>query len=796
MQKRWKVAFFLLGIICSLCCGCVPALAQSEAASPVAFVANPHSKSPTVIQYQEVKGQKYLFLPSSADLSALRLNIVVKSDMKAAVASIENPEVRLPIEDGQPFDLLSLFPDGPVNDRYPIILFGMEGFPEDGRVELIVMRSAHIGAIYLTSDVSERNREWVDNVKRHAEGTTAQMAFLGEDGGIVYDGALEEIRGRGNTTWEWGQKKPYQIKLARKTNLLDNGNLEDRNRVWLLLAEALDSTLLHNTITLDLGQEVGLFGTPGLRHVDLYYDGEYRGYYLVCEKVQVNPGRVDILDYGKYIEKLYANKLVVLDTFPTTVGINQYGYSYRYVDGIQVGLRDKGAYLIEMDMFGYSKEKSWFTASDGKYYVVRNPKYASGPDVDYLSCFMQEVIDTIGNRGVHPVTRKSIDEYLDLPSMARYLLVNEFAKTCDIWKSSTYFYIPEGVQKLYAGPLWDFDLAYACRDIGPFESGPDGYLPESGWLRDLMTLPVFQEIVKDIYISEFEPLLSGILLGGDSAIHGKALLSFEGYCSKIEASRKMNYVVWSYRGEYSTSENEGLAVWYDSELDYLHRYLEERTEWLTGDIGQWSGSTIKNLNLTFSYQNANILEHATMRVNSPYSNATLTNLEWSTEVVETEPYHTLYSATITLVANEGSVFFPDLTVCINGYAVEILSLDEKRVVAAFCFQGPTFVPAIYDGVDYALIYNYDYFLAVNPEVIDECGDIPEDVLEYYVNYGIGDGLRAIETFDPETFIDNNQKKMERYYMCDVEMCTLYYLENCYAEDLMGMDEAVLPAPAE
>ena len=38
--------------------------------------------------------------------------------------------------------------------------------------------------------------------------------------------------------------------------------------------------------------------------------------------------------------------------------------------------------------------------------------------------------------------------------------------------------------------------------------------------------------------------------------------------------------------------------------------------------------------------------------------------------------------------------------------------------------------------------------------------------------------------------------LDAYYMCDMKMSVMHYLENCYAEDLLGMEAAVYPGPAE
>ena len=50
--------------------------------------------------------------------------------------------------------------------------------------------------------------------------TTGAMAMVDTQGQVDHAVRLRQIRGRGNGTWE-RDKRPYQIKLVRDENLLD-----------------------------------------------------------------------------------------------------------------------------------------------------------------------------------------------------------------------------------------------------------------------------------------------------------------------------------------------------------------------------------------------------------------------------------------------------------------------------------------------------------------------------------------------------------------------------------------------
>jgi len=256
----------------------------------------------------------------------------------------------------------------------------------------------------------------------------------------------------------------------------------------------------------------------------------------------------------------------------------------------------------------------------------------------------------------------------------------------------------------------------------------------------------------------------------------------------------MNYILWELGGNYFNINEKTLYPTYEENVDYLRNYLVERVAWMSADIELWGGYEIDAVSVMISYANANITEHAEITIPNIYNNCAIAGVQWKSEVDASTPYHTFYTAVITFETNLGCTFAKKPVIRINGHPAEILAVSSRQCTVQYRFIGPTFTPALYDDVDYALVYNYHYYLEQNPEVLDECSGDPEEVLEYFV-YDIGYGLSAIETFNVEIFIDRYEKLLDSYYMCDVKMSIMHYLENCYAEDLLGMEAAIYPEPS-
>lgn len=92
-----------------------------------------------------------------------------------------------------------------------------------------------------------------------------------------YDGDVT-LHVRGNSTGSL-RKKPFKLKLSKKTGLLGMG----KQKHWVLLANAIDSTLLRDQLVYEMVAALGAETTMDSRQVSLVYNGEYQGVYQLCE---------------------------------------------------------------------------------------------------------------------------------------------------------------------------------------------------------------------------------------------------------------------------------------------------------------------------------------------------------------------------------------------------------------------------------------------------------------------------------------------------------------------------------
>ena len=91
------------------------------------------------------------------------------------------------------------------------------------------------------------------------------------------------MHARGSSSFEIARKKSYKIIMDVPTDILSMGKANK----WVLQANALDSTKARNGVAYELIRNLRLGYAIESTYVDVYFNGEYGGNYLLCEPVEV-----------------------------------------------------------------------------------------------------------------------------------------------------------------------------------------------------------------------------------------------------------------------------------------------------------------------------------------------------------------------------------------------------------------------------------------------------------------------------------------------------------------------------
>ncbi len=367
-----------------------------------------------------------------------------------------------------------------------------------------------------------------------------QEKYKGNKLDLYYDGRIYkynnvELSGRGNTTWEQ-EKKPYQIKLKSSTNLLNLG----KNQEWVLLANYYDVTFLRNDIAFLLAEMLGIQYNHRGDFVELYFNGEYEGLYYLVQKIEISNG--------------------------------------------SVALHDEKGILFEIENFRWHEE-----GCDESYLgnclvlkdtVSNNDEEKKEAEKEFLDSFNQF------EKAAEKKDFNKVSEIIDIESFVKYFIVSELTVNPDAYSSSFYFYKDGTDDKIHAGPVWDFDLAFANRSWGwqidnsfysPYEEmvrkkeafGENGLEADSYISKDiyyLMEMPEFRDEVKRI----FQDKLSN---KGDILIK-----DIEENNKKIKKALLVNHEKWK---EKKFEENYyDMMDWLKERFNYLKIKYDDKEEFI------------------------------------------------------------------------------------------------------------------------------------------------------------------------------------------------------------------------
>ena len=425
--------------------------------------------------------------------------------------------------------------------------------------------SENIPAVFIDTESGTAEQIHADkNVKEAGE-----ISILEADGVTSFRMPLSYIKSRGNTSFTSYEKKSYQIKLTDSVSFLGM----DAAKKWVFISNASDTTLLRNALTRNLANHLGLAQSEEGVFVDLYLNGEYTGNYYVTEKVEVRENRLPITDLEEATEIVNDNE---------DLG----SYETAWTDTTKAKLIPNdpeditGGYLIERDFDNRFLEEveinnSYFITEAKESFIVRAPEYASENQIAYINDYIQSVENAIlSSDGIDEGSGKSYQDLIDVDSFVRKYLLEEVAANYDGGVASSYFYKDRDCvsEKLYAGPIWDYDVTWGNSPtyLGYLSKSPERltrlafHADSSVWFPALYEKTDFHRGMCSCYQEEISPYLSALAL--------QVLPQLE---KTTAASAAMDRVRWA--AQYAESEALGSR---EEEIDFLADYILMRKEFL------------------------------------------------------------------------------------------------------------------------------------------------------------------------------------------------------------------------
>lgn len=512
-----------------------------------------------------VDGTNYLFLPASAELTSLSVTFTRSSDAGDLVLTGDLSSQT--VSDAEPLNVSAL---ASLTDGARTLTAKVGN---GAAFTVRVMQATKLPTVYLTStDASAEDRAYIDASKAHS--TAAALRMIGADGSEISAASIMELKARGNSTFTYAQKKSYQIKLETAADLLQTG---ENVKTWVLLANYFDATLMHDKLFKDMAASLQMPYTASCDWVNLYYDGEYRGVYLLSEKNAVKSTGVAISDMEAAYEALnpdYGKDM------RTESGENAYGMTYFYTKDLTEPENLTGGYLLELN-HDKPDEVSGFITRRGKGMNVKSPEWCGDAAMRYISEYYQAFEDAVyavdenGNYTGVNAEGKHYYDYVDRDSLVKIFLMQELALNPDGFVSSLYFY-KDADDIMYAGPIWDQDMTLGTgwtKQISP-ETTDYHYLAQA-----LIQIPDFRAAVLRCYTKTFAPLAKDLI-----AENGMV----DEYSAFLAKSAEMNFVLWPYIrvGEPDNAGHIWQNATYTSVLADMRSWLIRRIAYLDSTFAE------------------------------------------------------------------------------------------------------------------------------------------------------------------------------------------------------------------
>lgn len=368
------------------------------------------------------------------------------------------------------------------------------------------------------------NTENATPIDQKEEYINATAWVVGGEGNEKYDLGSEAeplvlgIRGRGNASWLFVDKKPYKLKFDKKQNLIGLG----KNKHYALLHQVGNYVAYFtSSLAFELGRNLINGWTPKVEPVEVVLNGQYIGIYFLTETIRIDSNRVDIAEQP--------------------------------VDNTDLATID-GGYLIELDNYK-DVNQVVLTEKDANQTSImltaKTPEPMNEAHEKYITDQFNAFTDAIYSADK---LSRDWEDIVDIESYAQHYVVEELVFNYDAYNGSCYLYKDFGTKWMF-GPLWDAgdSMTEATEDFvinkSPFKQT---------WIREAVKYPRFIKKVQEIYA------------GFKSFPMEKWTDFIDKWCDRIFVAEMQNRKVWNYQRNADLREQSNSAK----------RIFKKHSEWL------------------------------------------------------------------------------------------------------------------------------------------------------------------------------------------------------------------------
>ena len=381
-----------------------------------------------------------------------------------------------------------------------------------------------------------------------------------------YDGFIG-IELRGSSTL-WFPKKQFAVET--RDNLGENNNVSlfgmPEENDWIFNAPYTDKSLMRNVLIYKMARDAGRYASRS-HYFELVLNGDYRGVYVMLEKVKKDNNRVDIATINS--EDISGDDLT-------------------------------GGYIVKIDKWDGENVGGWYSEPQlenysGFYYQYHYPK----PD-DIVPEQQEYIINYIDNFEEVMISENFSDtssgyaSIINWYSFVDFFIMQEITKNVDGYRLSSYLYKDKDSNdgRLVAGPIWDFNLGFGNADYcdGGSTTGwainfnlvcPGDSYQIPFWWYLIWSDEGFRWLVQQRWHDLRQTMLSNTVVNA----------VIDSLRDHIGVAADRNFERWPTLGEY-VWPNNFIGETYEEEVEYLRDWIITRMEWMDNELLATYGNTI------------------------------------------------------------------------------------------------------------------------------------------------------------------------------------------------------------
>lgn len=380
---------------------------------------------------------------------------------------------------------------------------------------------------------------------KRPDGTRNYLTDINTPTFLNYNGRIGiEIRGSSSQTLP---KKGYGLTTLKADNT-SNNNVEllgmPSENDWVLNGIAFDPSLIRDYLSYNLSRQIGNYATR-TAYCEVMINGEYKGLYILQEKIKAGTDRVNVLKIG-------TSDI----TSPNVTG----------------GFITKADKTTGGDPIAWSMPS--YTTTVDFIHELPKPAAVLPAQTAYIYDQFLQLASTSNANATSVIN--GYPSVIDVPSFVDFMLINELASNADAYQFSTYFHKDRN-GKLRAGPIWDFNLTYgndlflwgydrSKTNIWQFSNGDN---EGAKFWTDLFNNP--------LYKCYFAKRWNQLTQTGQPLNYSSLVQFIDATLSYISEAKRREHQKW------------GTVTNQDTEITNLKTFLSNRISWITTNLGSYSG---------------------------------------------------------------------------------------------------------------------------------------------------------------------------------------------------------------